>query len=88
MRKRLKKIWQKFLVVSFVLAIIGTIFWACCLDTDSWIPTVMLGINLGWVLLITISNDPERIEESKRREKTNGIKSEKDNNGRIQRRSA
>ena len=88
MRKWFRKMWQRFLVVSFGIAIIGTIYWACCLDDESWIPTRMLGVNLAWVLLITISNDPQRIENQKRREKRNETANKVDRIKEFQRHSA
>lgn len=77
MKKRLKKIWQKFLVISFVVSIGGAFFWTFYLDGKSWFPVVMWLANIAWMVLITVSNDPERIEESKRKEKMNGVKSTK-----------
>lgn len=74
MKRKLHKAWQTFLVISFAMAIIGTIFWACCIDSESYIPTIMLAINAFWVFWMTICNEPARSEK----ERTNGISNKHD----------
>ena len=79
MRKRLHKAWQNLLFILLIAAIVSSIIWICCLDeSDNWIPTVMLGINAGYIMLIAIANDSHRIEDKKRRERKNAIRNKKD----------
>lgn len=77
MRKRLHKAWQNLLFILLIVAIVSSIIWVCCLDSNSWIPTVMLGINAGYIMLIAIANDLQRIKDKKRREKRNAIRNKK-----------
>jgi hypothetical protein len=56
MKRKLHKAWQMFLVISFAMAIIGTIFWTCCIDSESHIPTIMLAINVSWLFLMVEAN--------------------------------
>lgn len=88
MRKRLHKAWQNLLFILLLIAIVSSIIWVCCLNSNSWIPTVMLGINAGYIMLIAIANDSQRIKEKKRREKKNGTKNKSHRNDKLQRRSA
>ena len=78
MRERLHKAWQNLLFILLIVAIVSSFFWACCLDSDSWIPTVMLGINAAYIMLIAIANDSQRIKDKKRRERKNEIRNKKD----------
>lgn len=78
MRKRLHKAWQNLLFILLLIAIVSSIIWVCCLDSNSWVPTVMLGINAGYIMLIAIANDSQRIEDRKRRERKNEIRNKKD----------
>lgn len=78
MRKRLHRAWQNLLFILLIVAIVSSFFWACCLDSDSWIPTVMLGINAAYIMLIAIANDSQRIKDKKRKERNNEIRNKKD----------
>lgn len=78
MRKKIHKAWQNLLFILLIVAIVSSVIWACCLDSDSWIPTVMLGINAAYIMLIAIANDSQRIKEKKRREFNNEIRNKKD----------
>lgn len=78
MRKRLHKAWQNLLFILLIVAIVSSFFWACCLDSDSWIPTVMLGINAAYIMLIAIANDSQRIKDKKRKERKHGTKGKED----------
>ena len=78
MRERLHKACQNLLFILLIVAIVSSFFWACCLDSDSWIPTVMLGINAAYIMLIAIANDSQRIKDKKRRERKNEIRNKKD----------
>lgn len=78
MRNRLHKAWQNLLFILLIVAIVSSFFWACCLDSNSWVPSVMLGINAGYIMLIAIANDSHRIEDRKRRERKNEIRNKKD----------
>lgn len=78
MRKRLHKAWQNLLFILLIVAIVSSIIWVCCLDSNSWVPTVMLGINAGYIMLIAIANDSQRIKDKKRRERKNEIRNKKD----------
>lgn len=69
MKKKLHKAWQTFLVISVPVSIISIIFWGCCLDSDSIVPTILLVANLAWVLLLFMANDPSRVKQ--RRERKN-----------------
>ena len=72
MKKKLWKIWQRFLLVSVPLNIFSLVICACCLDSESIIPIIIGTINLLWIALIVVANTDE---ESKRKDrKHNGIK--------------
>lgn len=88
MRKRIHKAWQNLLFILLIIAIVSSIIWVCCLDSNSWIPTVMLGINAGYIMLIAIANDSQRIKEKKRRERKHGVKTKEDHVGLIQGRAS
>ena len=88
MRKRLHKAWQNLLFILLILAIVSSIIWVCCLDSNSWVPTVMLGINAAYIMLIAIANDSQRINEKKRRERKHGVKTKEDHVGFIQGRAS
>lgn len=88
MRKRLHKAWQNLLFILLIVAIVSSIIWVCYLDSNSWIPTVMLGINAAYIMLIAIANDSQRIKDKKRRERNNGTKGKSDRNDEFQRYSA
>ena len=60
MRKFISKVWDTFLIASFYLSAIQVVFWTCCLDDDSIIPTIGLWVNAGWLLLLLLANDPYR----------------------------
>lgn len=60
MKKKLKKVWNEFLKISIPISIIGTIFWACCIDSKSILPIIMLAINVSWLFLMVEANTDER----------------------------
>lgn len=78
MRERLHKAWQNLLFILLIVAIVSSIIWVCCLDSNSWVPTVMLGINAAYIMLIAIANDSQRIKDKKRKERKNAIRNKKD----------
>ena len=88
MRKRLHKAWQNLLFVLLIIAIVSSFIWVCCLDSNSWVPTVMLGINAAYIMLIAIANDSQRIKENKRRERKHGVNTKEDHVGFIQGRAS
>ena len=49
---------NKILKAVTVLAVIVALISAMCVDSESWIPTVILGISVGWLALFTIANVP------------------------------
>lgn len=71
MKKKLVKVWNAFLVISVYVAIIGIVFWTCCVDSDSNIPMIMLAINEAWLVLIFVANDPNRIERKEKKKHGN-----------------
>lgn len=46
-----------------IVAVIMAILSALCLDSESWIPVIVLAICSGWLLLFTIANCTERKNE-------------------------
>lgn len=88
MRKKIHKAWQNLLFILLIVAIVSSIIWVCCLDSNSWVPTVMLGINAGYIMLIAIANDSQRIKEKKRKEFKHGVKTKEDHVGFIQGRAS
>lgn len=88
MRKRLHRAWQNLLFILLIVAIVSSIIWVCCLDSNSWVPTVMLGINAAYIMLIAIANDSQRIKEKKRKEFKHGVKTKEDHVGFIQGRAS
>lgn len=43
-----------------IVAVIMAILSALCLDSESWIPVIVLAICSGWLLLFTIANCTEQ----------------------------
>lgn len=72
MKKKLRKIWNYFLVFSIPFSIISLVICACCLDSESIIPIIIGTINLLWLLLITEANTEQ--ENNRKDRKHNGIK--------------
>jgi len=60
MKRNIHKLWQRWLVLSIPISIIGTIFWACCIDSKSILPIIMLAINVSWLFLMVEANTDER----------------------------
>lgn len=60
MRRRLWKMWQKWLRLSIPLNLICWIVCACCLDSKSIVPAVICVINALWIMLLAMANNPER----------------------------
>lgn len=60
MRRRLWKIWQKWLRLSIPLNLICWIVCACCLDSKSIIPAIVCVINGLWLGLIAWANSENR----------------------------
>lgn len=85
MRKRLRKVWQFWLVISIPICFIRAIFWVCCLDSESVIPIIMCGLNVGWLFLMCMANDESRIDK---KEVTHGTKDKKHRINEFQRHSA
>ena len=56
MRKKLWKIWQTFLILSIPGSIISLFIMACYLDEDSYIPAIVMGVNLAWLCLLGAAN--------------------------------
>lgn len=70
MKKKLHRLWQRLLVLSIPVSVIGTIFWACCLDSESILPIVMLSINGSWLFLLVEANKDEKETENEIRNQT------------------
>lgn len=66
MKKKLWKIWQRFLPVSIWIAIAAIIISGCCLNSEKIIPVIVMGLSFVWLTIILIANDPARIEKEKR----------------------
>ena len=66
-RKIVWKIWGCFLIISVPANILSLLFMACCMDSDSVIPPIVVTINASWLLLLIIANDPVRIEKERRK---------------------
>ena len=49
----------KIIRILFVLNAISAILMACCIDSKSSIPIIILGLNLGYMLLVEIANTRE-----------------------------
>ena len=63
-------------MVSIPINIISLFFMACCLDSDTIWPGIIGLINVSWLLVLIIANDPYRVEQEKkyRREKHNEVR--------------
>ena len=63
-------------MVSIPINIISLFFMACCLDSDTIWPGIIGLINVSWLLVLIIANDPYRVEQEKRyrREKNNEVR--------------
>ena len=66
MRKKLWKIWQTFLILSIPGSIISLFVMACCLDSESHIPAVIMAINILWLLLLSTANSDIGAEKKKK----------------------
>lgn len=47
---------NKILKTITAIAIIGLLLSACCLDADSWIPEIVMGICIAYLLIFTAAN--------------------------------
>lgn len=56
MKRKLWKIWQKWLRISIPVNLISWIFFVCCIDSETLVPTIICLINGVWLCLIAISN--------------------------------
>lgn len=59
MRRKMWRVWQKFLRVSIPLNLISWLICACCIDSKSIIPAVICIINGMWLSLICAANTPK-----------------------------
>lgn len=58
MKRKMWRMWQKFLRISIPLNLISWIVCACCLDSKSIIPAVVCIINGLWISLLAVANSP------------------------------
>ena len=65
MKKRLWKIWQRWLVCSIPINIISLIICACMFDSESNIPLIVGAINMVWLTIIVIANSDNKAKRSK-----------------------
>lgn len=70
MKKKLRKVWNNYLIISIPINIISLIICACCLDSESILPIIVGMINLIWIALIVVANSDE---EPKRKDKDDEI---------------
>lgn len=68
MRKKIWKVWQKFLVLSIPASVIVILLSACCLDGDSILPLIAMALGFGWLLLLIIANDEKCTKKEKHNE--------------------
>ena len=62
MKRKIWRMWQKWLRLSIPLNLISWIFFACCLDSKSIVPAVVCVINGLWLGLIAWANTPPKNE--------------------------
>ena len=86
MKKRLRKVWQIWLVISIPISILGIFYWSCHIVNGSIFPIIMWVLNMGWLALICVANDETRIEKEK--EKKHETKNTKNRIDEFQRHSA
>lgn len=67
MKRKLWKIWQRWLVLSIPANIISLIICACMFDSESIVPLVIGAINLIWLTIIVIANSDNADKGSKER---------------------
>lgn len=60
MRRRVWKIWQKWLRLSIPLNLICWIVCACCLDSKSIIPAIVCLVSGLWLTLLVWANSGSR----------------------------
>ena len=60
MRRRVWKIWQKWLRLSIPLNLICWIVCACCLDSKSIIPAIVCLVSGLWITLLIVANSPRK----------------------------
>lgn len=78
-RKIVWKIWRVWLVVSIPINIISLFFMACCLDSDIIWPGIIGLINVSWLLVLIIANDPYRLDKEKRERRKENETRDKEN---------
>ena len=64
MKRKLWKIWQKWLRISIPLNLISWIFFVCCIDSETLVPTIICLINGAWLCLIAVANTPKKKGET------------------------
>lgn len=60
MKRKLWKIWQKWLRISIPVNLISWIFFVCCIDSETLVPTIICLINGVWLCLIAAANSGDR----------------------------
>jgi hypothetical protein len=60
MRRRVWKIWQKWLRLSIPLNLICWIVCACCLDSKSITPAIVCLVSGLWITLLIVANSPRK----------------------------
>lgn len=56
MKRKLWKAWQMWLRISIVVNIVVFVLSACCVDSESLVPTIICFISSAWLLLILFAN--------------------------------
>lgn len=65
MKKKLWKVWQRWLICSVPINIISLIIMACMFDSESNIPLIVGAINMVWLTIIVIANSDHKAKRSK-----------------------
>lgn len=68
MEKRKKKIRIKnrLIIGSVYLSIIAFVLSALCIDSESWIPTIICGVSEAWMAFIFVCNLPKKQKGDKK----------------------
>lgn len=62
-RRKKIRIKNRIIVGSVYLSIIVFVLSALCIDSDSWIPTIVCGVSEAWMAFIFICNLPKKGEK-------------------------
>lgn len=66
-RRKKIRIKNRIIVGSVYLSIIVFVLSALCIDSDSWIPTIVCGVSEAWMAFIFVANLPKKHKKGEKK---------------------